>query len=593
MGNKQTEKKRWVLRLNGRETEIRAEWGEDFGTVMVDGREMERWHNRLDHMQVRRSLRLGEHRVLLHLTRETEYESFTADLSVDGISVTTGRPVAELTATPVSVIDKVWQIRLEDEEHEVRLEHRGGSEIHLSLDGLPVEKSVVHDRHSDHLIRVGRHEVWVHIRRVGEWEHRYDLSVGGVFQDALEPAGPFTPTPLDLLLYRAWEVERDGRKHRVELRVSSLGGKRQVWLDGALVAETGRFFKRWEDVIPFRIGEAECALHLRETEDFRVLFDLVVDGFSLTTGARLQVMEPDPQPAEDEAGKPDGPVRSWTVQVSGNSHEIAVHSDWKQVRIFLDGRELYRRTWLHAVLEFISYQPDFIWFPLLVGGEGSGVLLEKRLGRRFRLYVDGRDADTGGRLDSLHAMLPDRKTWLWMFKGPDGRLQRVEVTAENWFRSRITVNGEPAGEFYWWKERMRTVPLGALQVRLTARRQGWGDSPRYVLTVQNQEVWTGRKIDFSKTPADPLAKPPFWDRFGRFLAVYALLAVGLLMLDGWTGEFRDWLYYLVFPALFTLPRLFGIESLRGWTLFYLTAVLLVFGGGLAWSKWLQPLLAGW
>ncbi|WP_124727083.1 hypothetical protein [Staphylospora marina] len=573
MGKKRTETKQWILRLNGRETEIRAEWQENGGTLTVDGKEMEKWESVWNHLNVRRTVRVGDHRVVLHLSKETEYEEFVADLSVDAISVTTGRKVEELRPTPVYGIDKVWNIRLSDGEHEVRLKH-ARTKVELQFDGQLMERCHVWSGSTDLPMRIGDHRIHARIRQVEDGQYLYQLIVDGLDQDSLQSVDPVSTTPPDQLRFRAWHVTRGERIHRVEVHFGALGRSFKVSVDGRPETAVGGLFKESVNCIPVRIGDSECFICVRDTFDEKKECDLVVDGRFFTTG--------------DPVGhllqrRADG-IRSWTVELDGASREIGIDAGRLETKILLDGEVVHRRTWRDVLAGYTWNEIHYEWFPLPLGTGESGVLLDHRMGRSWRLYVNGTDVETGKRLESLKALTSGGNI-IWLFRDSDGALQQV-VLKTRWFRHSIVVNGNVVGELNSWKDREKTFRVGAWEARLILD-DSFADIE---LKILDQSVQTGKPVEVSEDSAKPPTETGWKDRITEALiGVFLSFALWL----GWKliGSPERGSGVFLLPIVYVLPRLFGVTTLRGTVFFFAGLFALFFGGSYVYFEWIEPLMA--
>jgi hypothetical protein len=555
---------------------------------------MESWTILFDAPEHHHVLRLGGHRVMVHFRRENGEGPFLADLSVDGVSVTNGHPVEERKATPVSEIEKVWKIQLDDGEHEVCLRHRYGMEIEILFDDRMMEKSIVIDRHSDHLFRLGRHVVGVHIRRITEFESLYDLSVDGVSQDTGEEMEPFTLVPVDRCDLRAWEVKLNGKVHRVEL-IHPLTRRMRVQVDGKPVTETGSAWKMEPVRIPFRMEETSCEIRVGRKEKGDLLLDLLVEGISATTG----------QPVPDLSGKTAGNGRTncfhrtWMVTQEGKTHEVTVHKEGQCIRVLLNEREVHKHTALHALVDSIKNDSGLIWFPLPLDGADSGILLESvPNGPIFRLFLDGKDTDTGENLFPLYAMCADLKTRVWLFTDREGRTQRVEVREENWrWTSTVWVNDHQVGKFLKWRNKEIKLPLENAEARLMVKQDFANRRTLYALTVEDQVVKRGEKLDFSRTPGyrnpvDPFPSEPFRERIKGAVSLFlGLLAFQLVFRWLWGDHDHPVSKSLFFSFFMALSRLF--ESRRAWLLALIGFTLILIGAKTAYDEWLKPWLAGW
>ncbi|MDN4594051.1 hypothetical protein [Polycladomyces subterraneus] len=592
MGRKKKTKK-WSIRLDGRETAIEAEWSRSAGSIWVDGKAMESWTILFDAPEHHHVLRLGRHRVIVHFRRENGKGSFLTDLSVDGISVANGQPVKERKATPVSEIEKVWKIRLDDGEHEVYLRHQNGMQIEILLDDRMMEKSFVIDRHSDHLFCLGRHVVGVHIRRLSEYESLYDLSIDGVSQDTGEEMEPFTLMPVDRCDLRVWEVNLNGKLHRVEL-IHPLTRRMRVQVNGKPVTETGSAWKMESVRIPFRIEETSCEIRVGMKEKGHLLLDLLVEGVSATTGQSV----PDLWGETVENGRTNSCHQTWIVTQEGKSHEVTVQAEGQRIRILLNGREVHKHTMLHALVNSLKNDSGLIWFPLPLNKADNGVLLESLPeGPVFRLYLDGKDADNGESLSPLYAMCSDLKTRMWVFADREGRTQRVEVRQENWrWTHTVWVNGHQVGKFSWWRNKEIALPLGNLEARLMVKQDFANHRTRYALVVEDQVVKRGEELDFSRTPGyrnpvDPFPSEPFRERVKKAVSMFLGLVAFQLVIRWLSGEHdhpvSKSLFFSFFMALSCL-----FESRRAWILALIGLTLILIGAQTAYDELLKPWVAG-
>lgn len=593
MRRKQTETKRWLIRLDDRETEIEAEWSRSAGSIRVDGRVMESWTFLFDAPEHHHVLRIGGYRVTARFWRESRKGPFLADLSVDGIWATNGQSVEERKATSVSEIEKVWKIRLDDGEHEVCLRHRIGMEIEILLDDRVMEKSFVIHRHSDHLFRLGRHAVGVHIRRLSEYESLYDLSVDGVSQDTGEEMEPFTPVPVDRCDLRAWEVKLHGEVHRVEL-IHPLTRRIRVQVDGKPVEETGCSWKRESVCIPFRIGKAACEIRVGVTEGDHLLCDLSVDGVSATTGQPVPDL-----PGETAGGRTNGVPHTWMMTQEGRTHEVTVLAEGNHIRVLLSGREVHNHTTWNSFVNLLENDSGLIWFPLPLHGADDGVLLESLPnGPVFRLFLDGKDVDTSESLSPLYALCADLKTRMWLFADREGRTQRVEVRQENWrWTHTVWVNGQQVGKFSWWSNKEMELPLENVQARLMVKQGFVNRRTRYALVVEDQVVKKGEKLDFSRTPGfqkpgDPFPSEPFRERMKGAVSIFLGSMAFQLIIRWLVGDNAYSVDKSLFFSFFVaFPRLF--ESRRAWILGLIGFTIILIGARTAVDDWLKPWLAGW
>jgi hypothetical protein len=533
---------------------------------------------------------------MAHFRRESGDGSFHSDLSVDGISAATGQPVEERKATPVSEIEKIWKIQLDDGEHEVYLRHRNGMEIEILLDDRVMEKSVVIRRHSDHLFRLGRHAVGVHIRRMAEYESLYDLSVDGVSQDTGEEMELFTPVPVDRCDLRAWEIKLHGEVHRVEL-IHPLTRRMRVQVDGSSVAETGFSWKMESVRIPFRIRETPCEIRVGVNEEYYVSCDLLVEGVSATTGKPVPDL-----PGETEGnGRRNGFQHTWMVTHEGRTHEVTVQEEGGRIRILLDGQEIHKHTVWHSFANFLENDSGLIWFPLPLNRADSGVLLENlpNEGPVFRFFMDGKDADTGESLSPLYALCSDLKTRIWLFVDPKGQTQRVEVRQENWRWMRtVWVNGRLVGKFSWWRNKEMGLPLENVEARLIVKQDFANRRPRYALVVEDQVVKSGGKVDFSRTPdcrkpVDPFPSEPLRERVKGAISIFLGLMAFQLVIRLWlfgddNHPVSKSLFFSFGMALF---RMF--ESRRAWILALVGLTLVMIGARTMYDEWVKQWLAGW
>jgi hypothetical protein len=186
---------------------------------------------------------------------------------------------------------------------------------------------------------------------------------------------------------------------------------------------------------------------------------------------------------------------------------------------------------------------------------------------------------------------------IWLFADQEGRSQRVEVRKENFrWTSTVWVNGLQVGKFSWWRNKEIELPLENIEARLFVKQDFANRRSLYALTVENQVVKSGEKLDFTRKPSYPkpdlFPSEPFRQRMKRaaslFLGAMAF-QLGIRWLFG--DDDHPVSESILLSLVIALSRM--CESRRAWILTLIGITLILIGSRAAYAEWLKQWLAGW
>jgi hypothetical protein len=98
------------------------------------------------------------------------------------------------------------------------------------------------------------------------------------------------------MIKKSWSIDLEDGKHTVQLEQGALSGNRRIRLDSTLLDQEVKVTRTWEgnSEHEFNINHHICRVVVRNTW-LTYVYDLTLDGISVTTGKPLTVLPPMPR----------------------------------------------------------------------------------------------------------------------------------------------------------------------------------------------------------------------------------------------------------------------------------------------------------
>lgn len=407
------------------------------GQLAVDGRFFK--EEDVDHLLFYRGHRLG-----VHLRREGK-ERFRYDLSVDGVSLETGDPVAPFQSSPMMECrKKIWWLDPDGPMHRVELEHKGlSNKKRILVDGELILETGFSFEHRDgqHPFTIAEHRCALFIRETAGDLYQYDLILDGISLETGEGVDVDFAKTASAGGRRRWMLRLNNEVHTIE--VERRRRRVRIWVNGVVREELKR--GEGDSLHSFTMEGYELTVLVRKEVPFCYNYHLIVDGVSVDTGERMYPL------------KVVGEKIRWQFDLKDGQHRVELmHGLWSGRRqISVDGVPVVKKSFSFEINSLYSFRI-----------KGNFCVLQIQYHRdewpkySYHLYVNGSEVDIGRQI---------RQTPLGSTQAEEEFLNGLKSKHRKSWRDRI----KNSISLYVWS----VLGLFLLDVLLFDRWLNWGHRP--------------------------------------------------------------------------------------------------------------------